>query len=402
MKFSYTAKKLTGEVVNGVVEADDRKAVVMRLQQMQVFPITIEKKHAEGITFSFSLGRVARKDVMTFTRQLSDLLNAGLPLSRSLEVLAKQTPNQKMLEILKSINNDVVEGVPFSTALSKHKKVFSELYCAMVRAGEAGGSLDDVLKRLAEFLENEAETRSKVISAMTYPIIMVVVMVGVVGILFSVVIPKFQTMFQDAGAVLPASTLLLMGVSEFVRSYWYIVITATIIAFILFRQYVKTDAGREQVDILKLKLPLLGDLVRKREVAKFARTLGTLLGNGVNILQALDITEAVIGNEVLAKDVRTMGQDIREGQHLSDRMGKSDLFPPIAVNMVAVGEETGELEVTLNRVADSFEAETERVIKTLTTLMEPLMIVIMAIVVGFIVFSMIMPIFNLSSALGGG
>lgn len=405
MKYSYKAKRLDGEVVSGVLEADNRKAVVMRLQQIQVFPIAIEREKASGLSLDLgklSMGRISRKDILTFTRQLSDLLNAGLPLARSLEVLCRQTPNPKMLAIVRSMNSDVVEGLPFSTALKKHGRVFPDLYCAMVHAGEAGGSLDGVLKRLAQFLENEAETRAKIVTAMTYPMMMVVVMVGVVGILFTVVIPKFQTMFEDAEAALPASTMILMGVSEFVRDYWYIALIAFGAGGFLLRQYMRTESGREQIDILKIKIPLLKDLVMKREVAKFARTLGTLLHNGVNILSALSITEQVIGNRVLAKDVHKMGQEIREGQRLSDRMEKSELFPPIAVNMVAVGEETGELETTLGRVADSFEAETDRVIKTITTLLEPIMIVIMAVVVGFIVFSMIMPIFNLSSALGGG
>ena len=403
MKYSYRAKRLTGEVVTGMVEADDRKAVVVRLQQMQVFPISIEKEQSAVFSFgSFSMKRVSRKDVMTFTRQLSDLLNAGLPLARSLEVLCKQTPNPKLLSIIRTICTDVKEGTPFSSALGKHPRVFGQLFSAMVSAGEAGGSLDEVLKRFADFMESEQETRAKIITAMTYPLIMVMVMVGVVSILFTVVIPRFQTMFEDAEAALPASTQLLMAVSQFVRDYWYVAIVGLILAVVLFRQYVKTTVGREQVDRLKLTLPLFGDLVRKREVAKFARTLGTLLHNGVNILSALEITESVISNRILAQDIHSMSQDIREGQNLSDRMVKSDLFPPIAVNMVAVGEETGELETTLGRVADSFESETDRVIKTITTMLEPMMIVIMAVVVGFIVFSMIMPIFNLSAAMGAG
>jgi type II secretory pathway component PulF len=266
----------------------------------------------------------------------------------------------------------------------------------MVRAGEVGGMLDQVMERLAGFLESEQETRSKIISAMTYPAFMVLVCVFVMIVLFTVVVPNFMVMFEESDVELPMSTQLLLGFSNFISNWWWVFILAGgTVAFLLYK-YIHTESGRLQYDKFKLALPLLGELIRKREIAKFARTLGTLLGNGVQILKALSITEEVISNQVLKEDIKGFADNIKEGAKLSTRMSESPLFPPVAVNMVAVGEETGNLEITLQRVADAFESETDRVIKTLTTIIEPVMIVFMAVVVGFIVFAMIMPIFQIS------
>ena len=403
MQYRYKAKKLSGEVVEGTLEADNRKLVINQSQKMQVFPLTVvEQRGGKGMNkeISFSaLWGVSSSDVTTFSRQMSDLLHAGLPLVRCLGVIRQQTSNPKLLEILKSVESDVSGGTPFSEALNKHPKVFSTLYSSMISAGEAGGMLDQVMERLAGFLENELETRSRVISAMTYPAFMVFVCVGVIIVLFLVVVPNFKTMFEDMDVDLPMSTQLLLGFSGFISSYWWLVPIALIPAIILFRQYIKTAAGRLQFDKVKLAIPLLGDLIRKREIAKFGRTLGTLLSNGVAILKALDITERVITNQVLKEDISEFKERIKEGEKLSSRMAESDLFPPVAVNMVAVGEETGSMEITLQRVADAFENETDRVIKTITTIIEPMMIVIMAVIVGFIVFAMIMPIFSISQNL---
>ncbi|MFH1740867.1 MAG: type II secretion system inner membrane protein GspF [bacterium] len=403
MRYTYKAKKMTGEVVQGYIEAENRRLVINKLQKMQFFPISVvEETGGRGLQIELSmktLRRVALKDITTFSRQLSDLLRAGLPLARSLAVLTKQTSNPKLLRILRTVYSDVQGGSTFADALKRHPKVFNDLYCSMVRAGEISGGLDAVMERLSNFLESEQETRSKFITAMTYPAFMVVVCILVITVLFTFVVPKFQTMFEDSGAILPVSTQLLMGFSGFIRTWWWLILMGGVGGILLFRHYIHSETGRIQWDEFKLQVPLVGDLISKREIAKFARTLGTLLANGVNILRALDITEEVISNEILAKDVREMCANIKEGEKLSDRMGQSPHFPPMAVNMVAVGEETGELEQTLGRVAQSYENETERVIKTITTLLEPLMIVVMAVIVGFIVFAMIMPIFQISQSI---
>ncbi|HOE11755.1 MAG TPA: type II secretion system inner membrane protein GspF [bacterium] len=403
MRYSYKAKKNSGEVVQGYIEAENRRLVIGKLQKMQFFPISVvEEAGGKGLQTEFSLNslrRVGLKDITTFSRQLSDLLKSGLPLAKALEVLTKQTSNPKLLSILRTICSDVQGGSTFADALKRHPKVFSDLYCSMVHAGEISGGLDAVMERLSNFLESEQETRSKFITAMTYPAFMVIVCVAVVIVLFTFVVPKFQSMFEESGAVLPISTQFLMGVSRFVQLWWWVILGGFVALIVLFRHYIHTEAGRIQWDEFKLQLPLIGDLVKKREVSKFARTLGTLLANGVNILRALEITEEVVSNKIIAKNIREMAGNIKEGERLSDRMAQSPYFPPLAVNMVAVGEETGDMERTLNRVAQSYENETERAMKTVTTLLEPMMIVVMAVIVGFIVFAMIMPIFQISQSI---
>ena len=403
MRFDYKGKKLNGEIIQGVLEADNRRLVINKLQQMQVFPISIKEiGGGKGLSAEISLNairRVSGRDVATFSRQMSDLLRAGLPLARALDVIVAQTTNPKLQEIVKKVRGEVQGGTSFSDALSKHNRVFPSLYSSMVKAGELGGMLDQVMERLSNFLENEQETRSKIISALTYPAFMVMVCIFVIIVLFTVVIPNFQTMFEDAEITLPISTRILMSASVMVSQWWWIFIIGFVTMIVLIRQYIKTDAGGIQFDTIKLHLPLFGELIRKREIAKFARTLGTLLGNGVAILNALAITEQVISNRILKQDIEGFADNIKEGAKLSTRMEESELFPPVAVNMVAVGEETGNLENTLQRVADAFEGETDRVIKTITTIIEPVMIVFMAVVVGFIVFAMIMPIFQLSQSM---
>jgi len=400
MRYSYKAKKNSGEVVQGYIEAENRRLVIGKLQKMQFFPISVvEEAGGKGLQAEFSLNtlrRVGLKDITTFSRQLSDLLKSGLPLAKSLEVLTKQTSNPKLLSILRTVCSDVQGGSTFADALKRHPKVFSDLYCSMVHAGEISGGLDAVMERLSNFLESEQETRSKFFTAMTYPAFMVVVCILVVIVLFTFVVPKFQTMFEESGAILPISTQFLMGVSRFIQLWWWVILGGFAALIVLFRHYIHTEVGRIQWDEFKLQVPLIGDLVKKREVSKFARTLGTLLANGVNILRALEITEEVVSNKIIAKNIREMAGNIKEGERLSARMAQSPHFPPLAVNMVAVGEETGDLEHTLNRVAQSYENETERAMKTVTTLLEPMMIVVMAMIVGFIVFAMIMPIFQIS------
>jgi len=403
MQYHYKAKKMSGEVIEGLVEADNRKLVISKLQQMQVFPISIkEKGGGKGLSADISLkslARISRKDVTTFSRQMSDLLRAGLPLVRCLQVITQQTANPKMSAVIKSVSSDVEGGTSFSDAMAKHPKVFNSLYSSMAKAGEAGGMLDQVMERLADFMETEQETRSKIIAAMTYPIFMVVVCILVIVILFTVVVPNFMVMFEESDIQLPMSTQMLIYLTDFIKYGWWFILGGAVGGGILFYNFIKSESGSLMFDMFKLKLPLIGEFIKKREISKFARTLGTLLGNGVQILKALSITESVISNKVLKQDIEKFQDDIKEGKKLSSRMAESDLFPPIAVNMVGVGEETGNLETTLQRVADTFDKETNQVIKAITTIIEPLMIVLMAVVVGFVVFAMIMPIFQISQGI---
>ena len=401
-QFSYRAKKRSGEVVEGILEADTRRIVISKLQSMQYFPISVEEKSQKKSLkahFKMGFGRVSNKDTTDFTRQVSDLLRAGLPLVRALEVIEKQTANEKFLAIIGQMRADVQGGSTFSDALRKHPRVFSELYTSMVRSGEVGGMLDAVLERLADFAETERETKSKIISAMAYPALMIIVGIVVIFILLTFVIPRFVSMFEDIGQTLPLSTRSLVALSTMIKGYWWVGLIAFISGIFAYRHYVKNEEGRINIDRFKLKIPFVGELITKREISKFARTLGTLLTNGVPILKALSITENVISNKVLSKEISDVKENIKEGEKLSQRLGEWGLFPPVAVNMIAVGEETGELENTLIRLADTFERETDRLIRTITTLVEPMMILLMAILVGYIVMSMILPIFEISSSI---
>jgi len=332
---------------------------------------------------------------------MSDLLRSGLTLAKALEVLAHQTENERLRGIIKDLRSEVQGGSTFSDALGRHPKVFPELYRSMIRAGEVGGLLDEVLERLADFQEAELETRSRIISALAYPAIMVCVGAVVIVVLVTFVIPRFTKMFEEMDEQLPIMTLLLVRVSSLIRDYWYIILGALAALIFAYKKLVNQEEERAKIDALKLRIPVFGDFVLKSEVSRFARTLGTLLANGVPILRALEITRAVVRNGVVAQEVNAISDNIREGEKLSERLEESGIFPPVAVSMVAVGEETGSLEVTLLRVATTYEKETERALKTVTTLIEPLMILVMGAVVGFIVMAMILPIFQLSAGMGG-
>ena len=402
-KFAYKAKRPNGEVVEGTLEAESKRLVVSKLHGMKVFPISIEEEGGKGLQAEVSLqtfSRIKFTDIVTFTRQLSDLTKAGLPLVRSLDVLVEQTDNDKLKSVIRAMNNDVSGGMAFSDALAKFPKHFSDLYCSMVRSGEVGGYLDTVLDRLADFLEKEADVRSQIRNAMAYPVIMICVAVAVVLILTVYVVPTFVQMFEEQNLALPRITQILVNISDAFTSYWYAIIAGICSVVWGYRKYAATPEGRTNIDRLKLRVPILGDMVKKQEIAKFSRTLGTLLGNGVSILKALDVVTDVITNKILSEEVKGLKADISEGERLSSKMKQSEIFPPVAVNMVAVGEETGQLETTLQRIAETYEVETERALKTLVTLIEPLLIVSMAVVVGFIVMAMILPIFQMSQHVG--
>lgn len=403
-RFAYRAKRPNGEIVEGILEAENRRLVISKLQGMKVFPITVEEEGGRGLQKEVnfqSLLRIRFTDVVNFTRQLSDLTKAGMPLVRSLDVLIEQSENEKMKNMIRSLKNDVAGGTPFSDALAKFPRQFSDLYSSMVRSGEVGGYLDTVLDRLADFLEKEADLRSRIRNAMAYPIIMIFVALAVIIILTVYVVPTFVHMFEDQKLELPRVTKVLITFSDAIRGYWYVFIAAICLVVYGFRQFVAKPEGRLMIDKAKLHIPVLGDMIRKQEISKFSRTLGTLLGNGVSILKALDVVTAVISNKILADEVSALKGDISEGARLSNKMRQSQIFPPVATNMVAVGEETGELERALLRIAETYETETDRAIKTMVTLIEPLLIVCMALVVGFIVMAMILPIFQLSTAVRG-
>lgn len=404
-RFEYKAKRSNGEIIEGIIEAENRRVVIGKIQGMRCFPLKVEEQKEDSVLkSSFSLKlfeRIRSGDITVFTRQLSDLLKAGLPLVRALAVIETQTSKEQLQHIVEDIRNSVQGGITFSDALSKHPNVFPEIYWTMVRAGETGGMLETVLERLADFSEDQDEMKSRIISAMAYPAIMLCVGGLAIFVLLTFVIPKFQEMFLDMGQQLPLPTQVLVSMSGGVKTYWWVAVVAVVVAVMTFKRFNKTEEGRRKMDGLRIKLPLFGDLIVKREVARFARTLGTLLKNGVPILQALSIVQSTLSNRLLSDVVEEVQQNIKEGEKLSQKLGESGLFPPIAVNMIAVGEETGALESTLLRLADSYETGAERTIKTLTSMVEPAMILVMAVIVGCIVFAMLLPVFDMSSQLTG-
>jgi len=401
-KYKYVAKKTSGERVEGVLEADNRTLVINRLQSMKYFPLSVVEEGGKGLHREVSLKafeRVGLRDVANFTRQMSDLLRSGLSLSRALGVLLEQTTNLKFREVIRSLRSEVSGGRSFAEALGDHPRIFTDLYTNMVHSGEVSGSLDAVMERLADFTENDLDTRNKIVSAMAYPAIMLLVGAGVVIVLLTFVIPRFTLMFEQMDQQLPAITQILVSISSFIKLYWWVMIGAVVLLGFLLKRYQATPEGRLQVDTFKLKIPLVSDFLRKREISKFARTMGTLLSNGVPILKALEIVESVMSNKVMANQIVNVRDNIREGERVSDRLGEGGVFPPMVVNMVAVGEETGSLEDALIRIARAYEGDTDRAMRTMTTMIEPLLILLMGGVVGFIVIAMILPIFQLSTSL---
>jgi type II secretory pathway component PulF len=450
--FAYTAKDKKGARVEGTIDAEGRSAVVTRLQQMGYFPIKIEQttKAAAAATkpapakppaskasaparpaVSNTRTTVARKpadvqkaagggggspsvqgqqkslvqawrsrrvtmgDVAALNRQLADLIGAGIPLVKALALIVRQIPNEKLQVIVMQILDDVQGGSTFADALGRHPQIFSKLYVAMVRSGEAGGMLDSVLERLADFSEQEEQLRGKIKSALAYPVVMILAGSVAIGVMFGFVIPKITATFSQLGQSLPAITVLLIKISDAVQNYWWAMGVALVVGVAGFWQYTSSGPGLAWWHSMQLRMPLMGTIVQKREVARFTRTLGSLLKNGVSILVALDIVREVVTNSVVRSEVDGVIDRITQGATLAEPMRQSRVFPPLAVNMISIGEETGRLPEVLLRVSESYETQVERTVRTLTSLIEPLIIVAMGVIVGFIVIAMLLPIFSL-------
>ena len=393
--FKYKAKDYNGKFIQGAIEAENNAAVISQLQTMGYFPISII---SEGKAKPFHLlgRRITTSDLTVFNRQLADLLDSGVPLVRGLDIIKEQTSNVYLKEIIESVMNDVHAGATLADALSKHPKVFSKLYCALVKSGEAGGMLETILQRLAEFSEKEDELKGKILSALAYPSVMVVVGISVVTILMTVVIPKIVDIFDQFDQTLPAITIILITVSRFTGKFWWAIIGSLLVLVVLSINFARTGEGKYFMDKLKLRIPLLGELVLKKEIGRFARTLGNLLKNGVSILPALDIVIESITNKVVERELIKMPEAISQGGNMSSFLSESNIFPKIAVSMIAVGERTGKVEEVLLKIASSYEAEVERKVKTITSLLEPIIILILGVVVGFIVIAMLLPIFSLN------
>jgi type II secretion system protein F len=402
--FSYKAKDSKGSLIQGSLEAESQPLVVTRLQAMGYFPVLItnesaKKKKSEGLKHLFRR-KITSTEIANFNRQLSDLVAARIPLVKALGVIITQTPGEALREIVQQISSDVQGGDTLAQALSRHPRIFSKLYIAMVRAGETGGMLDVVLQRLADFSEAEEELRGRIKSALAYPVVMVLAGSVAVGVLMTVVIPRIVGIFASLHQALPTPTLILIAISDFLTKTWLILLLGAILAVAGIINFGKTSKGRILIDRLKLRMPLFGPLIIKRETSRFARTLGALLHNGVPILIALEIVQEVMTNRIVQQEVAKLPPNISQGASISQSLKGSDLFPPVVINMIAIGEETGRLDQILVRVAESYESQVDREVKALTSVMEPLIILFMGLVVGFIVISMLLPIFSLDPTAG--
>jgi general secretion pathway protein F len=390
--FSYRATTIDGTVVEGAIEATDEKSALERLKNTGVIPLKIFVPD-EGIKKRFSL-RSSKGDLLTFTTELSALLGAGLPLDRSLNILAGISENKEMKNIVQSILKSIREGSSFSDALQKHPRVFPQIYVNMVRAGEAGGVLDVVLDKLNEFLESSKELKEHVTSVMIYPTILVITSGLSIIILLTYVLPKFSVIFDELGGSIPLSTQIVLAASNVLKSYWWIILLGIIGGWAVFKQYTKSDVGRYKWDAFKLKL--MGDILRKLETARFCRTLGTLLKSGVPLLQALNNARDVISNQVIASSIDIVSEGVKQGKGISIPLSNVNVFPPLALSMIKVGEETGQLDSMLMKVATTYEKSLNTAIKRFVSLLEPVMIVIMGLIIGFIVFSMLIAIFSIT------
>jgi type IV pilus assembly protein PilC len=391
--FSYTARDAKGELKSATIEAQSREDVVAQLRRLRMNVVKIED--AGKAPRKKMGGSIKMRDVVIFTRQFSTMINSGLPLVQALDILAKQTENKTLADVTRQVVFDVESGNTVADALKKHPKAFSDLYVNMVAAGEAGGILDTILMRLAVFMEKNDALVRKVKGAMIYPAVIATVAAGAICILLIFVIPTFQRMFESVNTELPLPTRIVIQASAFLQGYWYVLILAGFVGQWLFRRWYKTPNGKLQIDKLMLKAPVLGDVIRKSAVSRFTRTLGTLISSGVSILDGLEITAKTSGNRVIQDAIMQSRASIAGGDTISAPLAKSNVFPPMVISMIAVGEQTGGLDEMLSKIADFYDEEVDAAVAGLLALMEPAMIVFLGGVVGGMIVAMYLPIFNM-------
>ena len=406
--FEYKALTAGGKTVQGLREADSPKTLRSTLRREGVFLTEVvgeaqaqEQEKREVSVRRWVLGRVGPRELAVATRQLAVLAHAGIPLVESLTALVDQVEHERLKRVLSDVKQRVNEGASLADALGAHPRIFSTLYVNMIRAGESSGALEIVLVRLADFTESQARLRSKVAGTMAYPIAMMVIGSVIMGVLFTVVIPKITQIFENTSTTLPWYTQVTIGVSSFAAHYWWLVLLLLAAAAWGFVRWRKTPAGRERWDRFVLRAPVFGPIVRQIAIGRFARTLSTLLKSGVPLLTALDIVKNILGNTRLAHVVEQARDAIREGESIAAPLKRSGEFPPLVHHMVAIGERSGALEEMLGNVADAYEDQVETTIAALTSLLEPVMIVAMGAVVAFIVFSVLMPILQINNLAGG-
>jgi len=403
--FKWAGVGPQGETLRGEMEAATRQAVITRLRTRRIKPNTDRiKQKGRGLDREISIpslgAQVKQHDIVVFTRQFATMIDAGLPLVQCLDILAQQSDNKVLAKTIRAVKEEVEAGSTFAAALKKHPKVFTDLYCNMVAAGEVGGILDTILNRLATYMEKMLKLKSKIKGAMIYPSCIVAAAVLVTGILLVYVIPVFAELFGSFGQALPAPTQFVINLSNATIKYFWLIVASIIGSIVGLVMVSRTDRGRYWIDRFSLRIPVFGDLIRKSAIARFARTLGTLVSSGVPILDALTITGRTAGNKIVEAAVFATRNSISEGKTIAEPLTDSKVFPPMVCQMIAVGETTGALDQMLQKIADFYEDEVDNAVANLTALMEPMVILFLGTVIGGLVVSMYLPIFKLGSVLG--
>ncbi|MCL2843946.1 MAG: type II secretion system F family protein [Chitinivibrionia bacterium] len=397
--YMYAGTDKSGNQVSGELNAKDRTVAINILRSKRIRTTMIRQK-PKSLQIPFLSGGVKVDDLSRFTRQFSAMASAGLPLVQCMDILAEQTENTVLQEALKKVSIDIQSGNTLADSLRKHPKIFTELYCNMVSAGEQSGDLDGILNRLATYMEKSSRLQRKIKGAMAYPLILSIIAVGATAVLLTFVVPQFAGMFTDMGGALPAPTRIVMDLSDFLQSYILHIIAGIAVGAFLFRRWYKTPPGHYATDAALLKVPVLGDLLRKTAVSRFSETLATLLAAGVGILQALDITARTSGNKVIEKGLLGSLEKITAGHTIAEPLQQTGLFPPMVTHMISVGEKTGDISSMLEKVAAFYEEEVDAAVDAVMAMMEPIMIVVMGAVIGGLLIAMYLPMFDMIGLVG--
>ena len=412
--FAFEAIKDDGQKVKSEVTAESKDEAIKKIQDQGLRPTRIKAQKEESKSRSVPgvekapakkkgglfMGGVSSKDIVTFTTQLSTLQDAGLPIVRSLKILEEQQKPGRFKDQLEEVSSEVEQGSTLSEAMAKYPKSFDKLYISMVKAGEAGGVLDVILRRLAGFMEKSQKLRKQVKGALIYPAAVITVAILILVVIMLFVVPAFEKMFADIGQALPAPTQLLLNTSQAIQTYWYLIPLIPIFLMFIMKMIARTEAGEKALDAFKLRMPVFGNIIKKSSVARFCRTLGTLIASGVPILEALRIVKDAVGNVIISNAIEDVHGSIREGDTIADPLRASGIFDELLVNMIDVGEETGELDKMLMKIADNYEADVDVAVEGMSSLLEPLLIVGMGLVVGFIVISLFLPLVSIIKNIG--
>jgi type IV pilus assembly protein PilC len=396
--YAYRVRDNQGRMLGGTLEAESEEAVIARLRQLGYAPISIEAEKSAGLKTELRLpgtGRVKLKDLAVFSRQFATMINSGLALLRALTILGEQTSNRRLGEVVTQVRAEVEKGTSLSAAMAKHPKTFNRLYVSMVRAGEIGGFLDQVLVKVAETFEKEVALRGKIRSAMTYPVVVFAMVLMIVSAMLIFIVPTFKNLYTSLGGTLPLPTRMLISASDGIRRYFLLIVLILVGLSFAYRRWRATPAGRYRLDQFKLKVKVFGPLFHKSALSRFSRTLATLIRSGVPILQALEIVAETVNNGVISRAVRDVQDSVREGESLATPLSRHPTFPAMVVQMMAVGEETGALDTMLSKVADFYDQEVEAAVASLTSMIEPILIAVMGAAVGGMVISLYLPLFQI-------